>query len=1307
MSSPGTFRFGQINSTPSPPPAGYDLIYVKTDDVLYIQDSAGVEVALGSASSITSLTGEATAVGPGAAVVTLSNSAVIGKVLTGFIAGPNSPVLATDTLLEAIEKLQAQTAASAGSAITSLTGDVSGTGPGATATTVNSVGGKTSSDIASAVTAVDAATSVNTASTLVERDASGNFAANIITASLTGNVTGNVSGSSATFTGSLSGDVSGTQSTTSVDKIKGIPVNPTPPTDTEILIYNSTSAMWVPEALGGDVGIDHSGTATIQTNVVTNAKLAQMASNTVKANITGSTANAVDVSLGTVTESTSTVLTLSGWSDATIGSPTIEVIKADSTHSGYLSSTDWNTFNSTSGAAITALTGDATATGPGSVALTLATVNGNAGSFGSAGSVSSFTVNAKGLITAASSITIGGLTNSNLSGSAGITGANIATNTISNNNLAQMPANTVKANITGIPATPIDVALGTVTEATSAILTLTGWSDATVGSPTIQVTKADATHSGYLSSTDWNTFNNTTGSAITALTGDVVATGPGSVAATIQTNVVNNSKLAQMPANTIKGNNTGATANAIDLTSSQVNAMLPSFVGDTGLGGTQGIVPAPPIGSKAAGDFLSADGSWDYVDQSKPRYPSFSLISQTLDTIGNTKFENTILYTGITGKQYSIVSGSGSAATMTIFDVTNQAAPVIVSSTLLSGSDDIVVNSAPIGGKIYAFVGSSGAFTMKIIDITNPYAPGTPVSLTITGSPGSIYGISYYNGYCYLATQASGLVVVDVGGGAAGGTITVPVQCFQEGGGVKSFGVTIAFISGVPYVFTTQYVTSVFTIRQIKSWSISTPQTPSLLQSFQVTTSGETLGISVSGNTAVVTSSTGVYDLVDVTSPSAMANLSQISAPAGFTVNSAFAGQISGNYLFLPWGSSAVYGGAIQMFDITNRSTPIPVSIVYTNVATSVFGSIAVDSVNGYIYAGDYGVAPGSTGTLDIFTMPLLNVVAGNVLASTINGALTGNVTGNLTGNVTGNVSGTSSNVTGIVAVINGGTGLATTSQNFAFIGPVSGGAGAPSWRVLAAADIPSLSGTYLPLVGGTMSGSINMGNNSIVNTAQIAVGATTAASGTAIDIVNSTGATQVIQQTGYGAGTGHRGRYANGTLGAPTAATTGNVLEFISGRGYGATGFAAASTGNISIVAAALFSDTSMPTYLQFNTTPSGSTTSVPRMQVAPTGNVLVGAVTDDGSNLLQVAGNVKIGTGTGASEVDLNFANSNTGTLAWNPGSNQKILLPPNLVGAGNFLQDTGGGVLGWGNPLTNIDGGSSATIYTASQVISGGTA
>jgi len=55
---------------------------------------------------------------------------------------------------------------------------------------------------------------------------------------------------------------------------------------------------------------------------------------------------------------------------------------------------------------ITALTGDVTATGPGSVASTLATVNSNVGTFGTATQVPTYTVNAKGLITASANTSI-------------------------------------------------------------------------------------------------------------------------------------------------------------------------------------------------------------------------------------------------------------------------------------------------------------------------------------------------------------------------------------------------------------------------------------------------------------------------------------------------------------------------------------------------------------------------------------------------------------------------------------------------------------------------------------------------------------------------------------------------------------------------------------------------------------------------------------------------------------------------------------------------------------------------------------
>lgn len=75
---------------------------------------------------------------------------------------------------------------------------------------------------------------------------------------------------------------------------------------------------------------------------------------------------------------------------------------------GFLSAADWTTFNSKQAAGnyITALTGDGTASGPGSAAFTLATVNSNVGTFGSATAAPSITVNGKGLITAVTTNTV-------------------------------------------------------------------------------------------------------------------------------------------------------------------------------------------------------------------------------------------------------------------------------------------------------------------------------------------------------------------------------------------------------------------------------------------------------------------------------------------------------------------------------------------------------------------------------------------------------------------------------------------------------------------------------------------------------------------------------------------------------------------------------------------------------------------------------------------------------------------------------------------------------------------------------------
>jgi hypothetical protein len=66
---------------------------------------------------ITALTGEVTASGPGSASATLTNSAVIGKVLTGLNLTGGGTIAATDSILEAFGKVQNQISAMVGGVI--------------------------------------------------------------------------------------------------------------------------------------------------------------------------------------------------------------------------------------------------------------------------------------------------------------------------------------------------------------------------------------------------------------------------------------------------------------------------------------------------------------------------------------------------------------------------------------------------------------------------------------------------------------------------------------------------------------------------------------------------------------------------------------------------------------------------------------------------------------------------------------------------------------------------------------------------------------------------------------------------------------------------------------------------------------------------------------------------------------------------------------------------------------------------------------------------------------------------------------
>lgn len=89
-----------------------------------------------------------------------------------------------------------------------------------------------------------------------------------------------------------------------------------------------------------------------------------------------------------------------------------------------------------------------------------------------------------------------------------------------------------------------------------------------------------------------------------------VITDNGSGGLTIGANQVTNAMLAQIATAIFKGRTTAGTGNVEDLTVTQATALLNAFVGDSGSGGTKGLVPAPAAGDAAALKYLKADGTW-------------------------------------------------------------------------------------------------------------------------------------------------------------------------------------------------------------------------------------------------------------------------------------------------------------------------------------------------------------------------------------------------------------------------------------------------------------------------------------------------------------------------------------------------------------------------------------------------------------------------------------------------------------------------------------------------------------------------
>ena len=282
-------------------------------------------------------------------------------------------------------------------------------------------------------------------------------------------------------------------------------------------------------------------------------------------------------------------------------------------------------------------------------------------------------------------------------------------------------------------------------------------------------------------------------------------------------------------------------------------------------------------------------------------------------------------------------------------------------------------------------------------------------------------------------------------------------------------------------------------------------------------------------------------------------------------------------------------------------------------------------------------------------TAPISVVTNSGVASASVSNATTGalgviQLAGDL-GNTATVPEVVSTHLTSALPIAQGGTGASSTSQSFVFAGPISG-SGAPTFRALAAGDLPSLASSYIQNGTTAQTGAnFNIGGNGTIGGTLHVTGAVTGAS-------------------------------FSGTGTSLTALSAGNISSGTLAVAYGGTG---STTGSITGTGALTFA--------------AGGTNSGITLTPTGTGTVTVPSLT--GTGALTIA--------AGGTNQNLTLSPSGSGNVVLNP-STGKVTVPTLTINGSAGAAPTAAGTISY-NTTNNTYVGGNGTSTVTFGTLSGG--